>query len=426
MSSDQTLKIVIIGAGVLGLSTANVLQTKYPGADITLVASEFPTPSPMLQSEASSTSPNPSPSYASMWAGAHYRPIPFIPKSHQAFETLLSPAREFHLQLARERNWALVTAERMKVLAHSNPEAGVGIVQAEEYLESPPIENLILRSGCVYASSDDCFQVFGPTEIDAVNARICGDAPAGEGDDAGKSKDGDLNGSVKWACSYESYVVNVHVYCAYLLQQFIERGGRTIRRRLGSFEDAIDALSTSSSHSSGLDSKNVPIIVNCSGTGLCKDPDINIIRGQTVLVRNAYPKTTTRQCSDGTWSFLIPRPGGGGTIVGGTKQVGDENGSPRPEERKMLLENAVKYFSDFVDRVHAFEVVCDNVGRRPARRGGVRVEREEIKIDAGRLIEVIHGYGAGGRGYELSWGIAEELGSLVDGCLIEGGLMAGQ
>jgi glycine/D-amino acid oxidase-like deaminating enzyme len=28
---------------------------------------------------------------------------------------------------------------------------------------------------------------------------------------------------------------------------------------------------------------------------------------------------------------------------------------------------------------------------------------------------VVHGYGAGGRGYELSWGIAERLVDLIEG-----------
>ena len=48
------------------------------------------------------------------------------------------------------------------------------------------------------------------------------------------------------------------------------------------------------------------------------------------------------------------------------------------------------------------------VGRRPSRRGSVRIAREEY---GGKI--VIHAYGAGGRGYEISWGVAEEALKLV-------------
>jgi D-amino-acid oxidase len=61
----------------------------------------------------------------------------------------------------------------------------------------------------------------------------------------------------------------------------------------------------------------------------------------------------------------------------------------------------------------------DIVGRRPTRHGGIRLEREEVPAgsikglqdDAARL--VVHAYGLGGRGYELSWGVAEEVLELV-------------
>lgn len=62
-----------------------------------------------------------------------------------------------------------------------------------------------------------------------------------------------------------------------------------------------------------------------------------------------------------------------------------------------------------------FRVVRDIVGRRPTRHGGPRIEAEEIKPEedkAGKV--VVHAYGLGGRGYELSWGVAEEVLELVE------------
>ena len=39
----------------------------------------------------------------------------------------------------------------------------------------------------------------------------------------------------------------------------------------------------------------------------------------------------------------------------------------------------------------------------------MRIEKEQLA--AGKA--VVHGYGTGGRGYELSWGIAQEISALV-------------
>ncbi|KAI5479109.1 D-amino-acid oxidase [Pseudohyphozyma bogoriensis] len=71
-----------------------------------------------------------------------------------------------------------------------------------------------------------------------------------------------------------------------------------------------------------------------------------------------------------------------------------------------------------------------NVGLRPGRRGGPRLERQEVPISskAGSLNpiffgesegakgkgSVVHAYGLAGAGYQTSWGVEKELGQLVD------------
>jgi D-amino-acid oxidase len=62
------------------------------------------------------------------------------------------------------------------------------------------------------------------------------------------------------------------------------------------------------------------------------------------------------------------------------------------------------------DESGSVRVLKDVVGRRPARHGGPRLESEEIA--PGKM--VIHAYGLGGRGYELSWGVAETVQRLFD------------
>ena len=341
--SPSSEPIIVIGAGVLGLSTATLLQAQNPDRRITIIASELP------------TDQSPSPDYASPWAGAHYRPIPGS-----------SP------QLRAEAELAKRTFEVMKQLAAETPEAGVTLTQGVEYLESPPEANLVLRSGDEIAGPGDGFRVLAREELPE---------------------------DVKWGCEYRTYCINVPVYCHWLLERFLEKGGRVVRRKLRNAESAFDVASQA-----GMG--EVQTVVNCSGTNFGNDAAVKIIRGQTVLVKQQYGKTVTRQNSDGTWAFLIPRPCGGGTIVGGSKEIGDMEESPRAETRDKLLRQAVRYFPDFVERKDDFEIVSDNVGRRPYREGGLRLE-SEVREDGKR--RVIHAYGIGGRGYETSWGVAERV-----------------
>ena len=338
--------IVVIGAGVLGLSTAITLQERLPAHSIIVIAAELPT-------DTSYTA-----DYASMWAGAHYRPIPRSTR-----------------QLEDESQLAMTTAGVMKRIAEDTPEAGVAVMQGVEYIETPPDENLRLKTGDVYAGPRDDFRVLDQKE---------------------------LPDAVKWGCEYQAYCVNVPVYCRWMMRKFQHQGGRILRHRLEDPKAAFEVAQR-------LDLKGTKIVVNCSGRNFDKDPRMKIIRGQTVLVKQQYHKTVTRQSSDGSWSFLIPRPSGGGTIVGGSKEVGDFETRARPETRNALLRQAVKNFPDFVADITDFVVVRDNVGRRPWREGGLRIE-PEVMVD-GRVI--VHGYGAGGRGYELSWGASREIADLV-------------
>lgn len=137
--------------------------------------------------------------------------------------------------------------------------------------------------------------------------------------------------------------------------------------------------------------------------------------GQTCLVRNHCTEGITRQNDDGSWSFCIPRPLDGGTIIGGTKQPHDWDPTPSIDARERLLANATKWFPFTPESKGKFDVIQDIVGRRPAREGGMRIEVE--KLAGGKF--VVHAYGAGGRGFELSRGVAED----VTGLMLENGLL---
>ncbi|KAL4887272.1 FAD dependent oxidoreductase [Aspergillus karnatakaensis] len=336
MSEKET--IVVIGAGVIGLSTALCLQEQLtPSQQILLVARDWP----------NTISVN----YASPWAGAHYRPVPGT-----------SP------QALREEKQARRTYQHFKTMIQE-PGSGVKSVEGLEHLENPPAEYFDKQAiGNSYAHLDGFRQL---------------------------RKD-ELPGSVTWGVRYNTFVVNSPVYCAYMLRRFVLKGGQTKEYTLANPQEAFYLA------------PNVRTVVNCSGVGF-GDPKSFIIRGQTCLVRNPCNVTLTRQNSDGSWSFCIPRPLEGGTIIGGTKQPHNWDPNPSLETREKLLREASKWFPFTPESGGKFDVVRDIVGRRPAREDGLRIEAE--RLDGGRTI--VHGYGAAGRGYEISWGVAEDVVKLV-------------
>lgn len=335
MSEKET--IVVIGAGVIGLSTALHLQQFIsPSQQILIVARDWP----------STTSVN----YASPWAGAHYRPVPGS-----------SP------QALREEKQARRTYDHFKNEAKV-PGSGVEWTEGIEHLESPPPEYLTENALVNYTHLDG-FRQLQPSEL-----------PEG----------------VKWGVRYKTFTINSPVYCAYMLRRFVLKGGLVKEYSLANVQEAFYLA------------ENVRTVVNCSGFGF-GDPKSFIIRGQTCLVRNPCSVTLTRQNSDGSWFFCIPRPLEGGTIIGGTKQPHNWDPNPSLETRETLLRNASKWFPFTPASGGKFDVIRDIVGRRPARQGGMRIEVE--KVGNGKTI--VHGYGAAGRGYEISWGVAEDVVKLI-------------
>lgn len=125
---------------------------------------------------------------------------------------------------------------------------------------------------------------------------------------------------------------------------------------------------------------------------------------------NYSPATVTRQNADGSWAFCVPRNFDGGTIIGGTKESNNWDPNPSPEVRASLLQNFAATYPRIFSQEHPeFRVIKDIVGRRPTRKGGLRLEKQQV----GGVNPVVHAYGLGGRGYELSWGVAGLVAKLV-------------
>ncbi|KUI60501.1 D-amino-acid oxidase [Cytospora mali] len=349
--------IIVIGAGVIGLSSALELQSA--GYNITILARDFPTPFALID-------PKTQINFTSPWGGAHNRWVP--PTGKAAHEV-------------RDHQLALATFRRMRALRGSNPEAGITFMKGVEYLEAPGAEYEALvggggGGGGLGSAADlgiEGFRVLGRDELP---------------DD-----------KVKAGFEYDTWCVNPMVYCSFLLNRFVFRGGRVVKREIREPKEVFEMSDLGGP---------VKMVVNASGTGF-GDPKSFIIRGQTCLVANLCDATVTRQNADGSWTFSVPRNFEGGTVIGGTKELDSWDPEPSLEVRERLCRNFVATYPKIADESGSVRVLKDVVGRRPARHGGARLEREEV----GPGKTVVHAYGLGGRGYEMSWGVAETVASLV-------------
>lgn len=211
--------IVILGAGVIGLTTAIRLQetldrTKY---NIVIASREWPTSIPGVPVKHSVN-------YASMWAGAHVRPIPAS-----------TP------QLAREARWLKRTAQAFKQQVLQHPSMGVTSCKGIELLEAPGLDYAQQTSGSFYAETG----LEGYRRYDAS----------------------ELPESVQLGYEYDTYCINAPVYCGNLLRSFVLRGGRCVQCDLAS------------EHEASTLAPNVGLVINASGMGF-GDKKCTPVRGR--------------------------------------------------------------------------------------------------------------------------------------------------
>ncbi|KAF9366638.1 hypothetical protein BGX34_011677 [Mortierella sp. NVP85] len=76
---------------------------------------------------------------------------------------------------------------------------------------------------------------------------------------------------------------------------------------------------------------------------------------------------------------------------------------------KILTPGTTAAYAANPDLLSKFDIVDQKVGFRPSRIGGVRVEVEHGRTGCGQHVLIAHNYGHGGAGYQASWGSAYDL-----------------
>lgn len=216
--------------------------------------------------------------------------------------------------------------------------------------------------------------------------------------------------------TFTSVCINTAVYLPYLLGQCVKNGVTIKRGILSHISEA------PSHHSSG----QASIVVNCTGLlasnlGGVMDKNVYPGRGQIVLVRNEPGVMVTVSGTDDGGdeaTYIMQRAVGGGTILGGCLQHDNWESQPDLNLAQRIMQRSVDLcpaLAPKTGKVSELSIVRHGVGLRPMRKGGPRVEKEQI----GKTL-VVHNYGHAGYGYQSSFGSAWEVERLMLESLNEG------
>ncbi|KAA1473001.1 FAD dependent oxidoreductase [Dentipellis sp. KUC8613] len=357
---QQDKHVVVLGAGVVGLTTALKIQEEE-GYTVTIVAETLPTDPKSIK-------------YTSHWAGAHHVSMPSE-----------SDPRKADLE-----------KETFKVMWDLSAPGS----EAEGcFLRAPQTEyNIVEDKTPDYLTFMPDFKRLPSESFASVPGALS-------------------------ATTFTTVNINTPVYLPWLLSRFLARGGTIIRGSVQHVSQILEG-GTRIFTPSRRASQQVDALVVCAGLGArtlggVEDKDVHPVRGQTVILRAPWIRFGRSVVGEsGSVTYIIPRRSGD-VIVGGTRVANDWYPVPRPETAEDILRRGLAVCPELaspevravrsptVEDLQAL-IVEEGCGFRPARTGGIRLETElfDVPGSQGRKVPVIYNYGHGGYGFQASWGSA--------------------
>ncbi|KAM0608385.1 hypothetical protein ACHAP0_007865 [Verticillium nonalfalfae] len=384
--------LVVLGAGVIGLTTALTLRARHPSARITILAADFPGDYNI--------------DYCSPWAGGNW----------------CSAATDDGLLESFDR----VTYERFAAIVRQSPEAGIQWSPLRMIFDQKIEDAAILSEGTGKLWYDEL--------VGGVKAVAQGALPARAAFGLDVPRTFVINTQIylQWCVPVSSLRTLSPLYFlspfsrrpipglisqARLLEKCRQGNVTLDRRRITHIREARIAA-------------DVTAVLNCTGLGShslggVEDKAMYPTRGQTVLVeqplqplRRMYFRSPRRVDNDTTYVFQ--RPMAGGVVLGGCRQDGNWSGEVDEALAQDIMRRCCALAPE-LGRPEDLKIIRQGVGLRPGRKGGPRVEVEvegededEVKREgasggggASAALVVLHNYGHSGAGYQASWGSAE-------------------
>ncbi|OBZ79955.1 D-aspartate oxidase [Grifola frondosa] len=203
-----------------------------------------------------------------------------------------------------------------------------------------------------------------------------------------------------------------YAYLPWIKSELIARGVEFVRKRVATLGEAAALAGPNG------------VLVNATGLGArsligLEDKDVFPIRGQTMVIDN--PKVNEfislplgAPSVNGEATYIIPRPKPGGgctTILGGCYQKDNWDTSFDAETARGILARCT--------------ALAPAIADKETRWVDVPLPTDWLAKDlqpqgpSGRVM-VVHAYGFGPAGYQMSWGAAEEVDSLFASAVVLG------
>ncbi|CAO2651468.1 Nn.00g040380.m01.CDS01 [Neocucurbitaria sp. VM-36] len=229
--------------------------------------------------------------------------------------------------------------------------------------------------------------------------------------------------------AFTSIALNPSAYLSYLRTQALKLGAEFIEAILPTCSSVSQSVAyalefhNNNTHTLGQHSKSTSrptVVVNCTGLGakpLCGDQGLYPIRGQTLIARISPSPSQEILLWDGPSevTYVVPRPGTDTFILGGTKDADNCDPEPDPEITQGIIGRCKQLLSTRGKKDVHIDILAEQVGLRPGRKGGVRIEVEKVELADREVIDVVHHYGHAGAGYQNSIGSAKKVLRLVRG-----------
>ncbi|CAI9630314.1 unnamed protein product [Alternaria burnsii] len=370
-SQTDDQHVLVMGAGVIGLTTSLVLSHAYPNAKITVVAKHFPGDRSI--------------EYTSPWAGANWSSMAndngplekYDEVTFRRFGELVDGKEVFGCQTLKAGE-----TKGIDGVSGGGNEAGLGRMGMWGVFDAPIEETGLLTK---------------------ETGKVWYDQLVGGLRNLGESE---LPKGATFGLDYpNTFRINTQIYLQWLQVQALSKGITLVRRHYPSVSDVL------------ADHPSTTLLINCTGIGSLnlsdiKDTNLYPTRGQTLLV--AEPKKPiTRMYEmerriDPTTTYVFPRPLGGGVILGGSRQDNDWSAEWDEELGQDIMKRCCELCPE-LGKPEDLQIIAKNVGLRPSRKGGPRIETEMGKWK----VPVVHCYGHAGAGYQSSWGSAERVLELV-------------
>ncbi len=359
-STKNTSRVLIIGAGVSGLTTAYCLAEA--GYKVVIISKEF------------------SPNITSNVAGALWEWPPAVCGYHSDM-----------VSLERSKDWCMTSYDKFYELSKKE-ETGV-----------------FIKEVCFFFREKVADNAFHLMKMNELKDKVKGfnHSPSII------QKEGiNQNIGLIDAYSHEAPMVNTDVYMEWLMEQVIGLGVEIIQdeidHRLSSIEEELKKK------------YQCGFIINCSGLGSIKlaNEYMYPLRGALVRIKNtgnhfpllnkAYCVSFDEKTREQDIVFIVPR-GKNLIVLGALAEENEWDTSIDLENYEPIREmfRRCKELLPLLENAELDEKEPVRVGLRPFRKGNVRVEREENS-------NIIHNYGHGGAGVTFSWGCAKEVVSMIN------------